>query len=86
MESNTRAGAGLATGQATMKGAGRFRLARFERWVAGVTAFGVLLAGLGTFGTFVQDGGYFAVFPDFLRTLWAVLLEIGSTVRSWVGR
>ena len=54
MESNARAGAGLAKGQATMNGAGRFRLARFERWVAGVSAFGVLLTGLGTFGTFLR--------------------------------
>jgi hypothetical protein len=68
-----------------MNGAGRFRLARFERWVAGVSAFGVLLTGLGTFGTFLHDGGYFAVLPELWRTVWAVLLEVGSTVRSWVG-
>jgi hypothetical protein len=86
VESDIRTGAGLAKGQATVNGIGRFRLAKFERWVAGVTAFGVLLTGLGTFGTFLHDGGYFAVLPELWRTVWEVVLEAGTTVRSWVER
>src|SRR5687767_2235450 len=43
VESNIRVGAGLAKGQ-LVNGVSRVRLGRFERWVAGITAFGVLLA------------------------------------------
>jgi hypothetical protein len=69
-----------------VNGVGRFRLARFERWVAGVTAFEVLLTDLGTSGTFLHDSGSFAVVPELWRTVWAVLLEVGSTVRSWISQ